>query len=101
MKKTYLKLDKIYSVDFDISTQLYEVVNVTHWANQPVIKTFKYQANAYKFAKTLGGSVITQNELMPYVGKIMIYKEAKNEKIAKILCRIENKLDKLFAKDAN
>lgn len=63
MKKTYLKLDKIYSVDFDISTQLYEVVNVTHWANQPVIKTFKYQANAYKFAKTLGGSVISQTEL--------------------------------------
>ena len=27
--------------------------------------------------------------------KIMIYKEAKNEKIAKILCRIENQLDNL------
>ena len=25
----------------------------------------------------------------------MIYKEAKNEKIAKILCRIENQLDNL------
>lgn len=64
MKKTYLKLDKIYSVDLDAQTQLFEVVDVTKWTPQPVIKTFKYQANAYKFAKTLGGSVITQNELI-------------------------------------
>tara|TARA_R110000851_G_scaffold293327_1_gene447883 strand:- start:294 stop:488 length:195 start_codon:yes stop_codon:yes gene_type:complete len=64
MKKTYLKLDKIYSVDLDTQTQLFEVVDVTNWTPQPVIKTFKYQANAYKFAKTLGGSIITQNELI-------------------------------------
>ena len=53
-------MKKTYSVDLDISTQLYEVVDVTKIHPQPLIKTFKYHANAYKFAKTLGGFVTSQ-----------------------------------------
>lgn len=54
-------MKKIYSVDFDTNTQLYEVVDVTKIHPQPLIKTFKYHANAYKFAKTLGGFVTSQD----------------------------------------
>tara|TARA_R110000824_G_scaffold149864_1_gene320283 strand:+ start:291 stop:482 length:192 start_codon:yes stop_codon:yes gene_type:complete len=61
MKTIILESNRqIYSVDFDTSSQLYEVVNVTNTFPQPLIKTFKYQAHAYKFARTLKGVVINQ-----------------------------------------
>jgi len=44
-------LHKSYYVFFNVDNQTYEVIDCTCAVKQPVIKTFKYEAHAYRFMK--------------------------------------------------
>ena len=46
-------MKKSYYVFFNVDNQIYEVIDCTYPVKQPVIKTFKYEANAYQFMKNL------------------------------------------------
>jgi hypothetical protein len=44
---------KDYYVYLNIETQLFEVIDCTHFKNQPVVKSFKYEQCAHNYKSKL------------------------------------------------
>jgi hypothetical protein len=52
-KKLNVITKKQYYIEFNIDTQKYEVIDCTHYQNQPVIKEYKQAAAADRFLNNL------------------------------------------------